>query len=88
MADDDLDPKLLRAFAEAAGTPAAEPFLSQLTAQLQPGRRLRLGRAGTYAVIGAVLGALARGVVAPLRMRQTRLMTLGAAVVTICAAFF
>ena len=85
---DDLDPNLLRAFAQAGSTPAAEPFLSQVTAQLQPRRRLHLGGAGISAVLGGVLGSLANGVLMPLRMRQTRLLTLGAAAMTIWAAFF
>jgi hypothetical protein len=85
---DDLDPKLLRAFAQAGSTPAAEPFVSQVTPQLQPGRRLQLGTAGIYAVLGGVLGSLANGILMPLRLRQTRLLTLGAAVMTIWAAFF
>lgn len=85
---DDLDPNLLRAFAQAGSTPAAEPFVSQVTAQLQPGRRLQLGGVGIHALIGGVLGNLANGILVPLRMRQTRLMTLGAAAMTICAAFF
>lgn len=85
---DDLDPKLLRAFAQLVSAPAEEPFLSQVTAQLQPGRGLGLGGAALYAVVGGVLGSLANGILVPLRMRQTRLMTLGAAAVTIWAAFF
>lgn len=85
---DDLDPNLLRAFAQAGNIPAAEPFVSQVTAQLRPGRRLHLGGAGIHAVIGGVLGSLASGILMPLRMRQTRLMTLGAAAMTIWAAFF
>jgi hypothetical protein len=85
---DDLDPQLLRAFAQAGSAPAEEPFVSQVTAQLQPGRGLHLGGTGLYSVIGGVLGSLANGILLPLRMRQTRLMALGAAAVTIWAAFF
>ena len=84
---DELDPKLLRAFAQAEGTLAAEPFVSQVTARLQAGGGLRFGAAGLVSVIGGVLGSVASGILLPLRMRQTRLMTLGAAAVTIWAAF-
>lgn len=84
---DDLDPKVLRAFAQAGSAPAPEPFLSRVAAQLQPAGGLRLGGAGFYSVLGGVLATLANGILLPLRMRQTRLMTLGAAAATIVAAF-
>ncbi len=84
---DELDPTLLRVFAEADRPLPAEPFVSRTAARLQPAGG-RLGGAGLYALSGRVLAALAGGVLLPLRMRQTRLMTLGAAAVTIWAAFF
>jgi hypothetical protein len=85
---DELDPQLLRAFAQADSALVAEPFVSSVTARVQPaGRWQRDGAAGFYALLGKVLGGVAGGIVLPLRMRQTRLMTLGAAAVTIAAAF-
>ncbi len=86
---DELDPKLLRAFAQADSALATEPFLSTVSARVQPLRAWRIdGAAGFYSLASSALRALAGGVLVPLRMRQTRLMTLGAAAVTIWAAFF
>jgi hypothetical protein len=83
---DELDPTLLRAFADAEGPLSAEPFVGQTAARLQAGRG-PLDGAGLYSLLGRVLTTLAGGMLLPLRMRQTRLMTLGAAAMTICAAF-
>jgi hypothetical protein len=85
---DDLDPQLLRAFAQADRALPEEPFVSRVTARVQPAGGLRLGAAGLYSLLATVLTTLASGVLLPLRMRQTRLMTLGAAAVTLWAAFF
>jgi hypothetical protein len=83
---DELDANLLRAFAKAESPLPAEPFVGQTAARLQPSRG-PLGSAGLYSLIGGVLATLAGGILLPLRMRQTRLMTLGAAAVTIWTAF-
>jgi hypothetical protein len=85
---DDLDPQLLRAFAQAESTLPEEPFVSEVRRRVQPAGGLRLGNAGLYSLLGTVLGAVTSGVLLPLRMRQTRLMTIGAAAFTIWAAFF
>jgi hypothetical protein len=85
---DDLDPQLLRAFAQASSALPEEPFVGKVTARVQPAGSLRLGAAGLYSLLGTVLTTLASGILLPLRMRQTRLMTLGAAAVTLWAAFF
>jgi hypothetical protein len=85
---DELDPRLLRAFAHAESDLAAEPFVSAVSARVQPARGWQLASAaGIYALLETVFRALAGGIVLPLRMRRTRLMTLGAAAVTIWAAF-
>ncbi|HEY2807817.1 MAG TPA: hypothetical protein VGI91_03400 [Steroidobacteraceae bacterium] len=83
---DELDANLLRAFAQTESPLPAEPFVAQTAARLQPGRG-PLRSAGLYSLIGGVLTSLAGGILLPLRMRQTRLMTLGAAAMTIWAAF-
>ena len=85
---EDLDPALLRAFARTEGALAAEPFVSKVTARLQPGYGLHLGAAAVYSMIGTVLASVTHAILLPLRMRQTRLMTLGAAAATLVAAFF
>jgi hypothetical protein len=85
---DDLDPQLLRAFAQAESALAEEPFVSQVAARVPPAGRLALRVNSVAALLGTVLASLATGILLPLRMRQTRLMTLGAAAVTIWAAFF
>jgi hypothetical protein len=85
---DDLDPQLLRAFAQAASALPEEPFVSKVAARVQPAGSLRLGAAGLYRLLGTVLATVASGILLPLRMRQTRLMTLGAAAVTLWATFF
>jgi hypothetical protein len=85
---DDLDPQLLRAFAVADSALAEEPFVGHLIDRVHPARGLRLRTAGLPALLGTVLMTVASGILLPLRMRQTRLMTLGAAAVTIWAAFF
>ncbi len=84
---EDLDPMLLRVFAQAASAPAAEPFVSQVAAHVQPAHGLRLAGAAVYSMLGTVLGTVTGAILLPLRMRQTRLMTLGAAAATIVAAF-
>jgi hypothetical protein len=84
---DDLDPQLLRAFAQADSTLPGEPFVSEVARRMQPAGGLRLGAAGLYSLLGTVLGAVTSGLLLPLRMRQTRLMTIGAAAFTIWAAF-
>jgi hypothetical protein len=85
---DDLDPQLLRAFAQADRPLPEEPFVAGVAARVQPAGGLRLGAAGLYSLLGTVLGTVASGILLPLRMRQTRLMTLGAAAVTLWVAFF
>jgi hypothetical protein len=84
---EDLDPKLLRAFAQADGTLPAEAFVSAVTSGMQPASHLNLGSRGLSAIVGSVLGSLAGGLLLPLRLRQTRLLTLGAAAMTLWAAF-
>lgn len=84
---EDLDPTLLRAFARVESTLAAEPFLSEVTARVQHAGRIWLGGAGLYSLIGTVLGTATGAILLPLRTRQTRLLTLGAAAATIVAAF-
>jgi H+/Cl- antiporter ClcA len=85
---DDLDPQLLRSFARAESALAEEPFVSHVALRMPPARGLPLGVSSVSALLGTVLASLASGIVLPLRMRQTRLMILGAAAMTICAAFF
>jgi hypothetical protein len=85
---DELDPQLLREFAAADRDLAEEPFVSQVTARVHPAGGVRLGVAGMRSLLGTMVGTVARGMLLPLRMRQTRLMALGAAAVTIWAAFF
>ena len=84
---DDLDPQLLRAFARAGSLPAAEPFVSQVSARLRPAGGFGRGGAGLSSIVGSVLGSVTGAILLPLRMRQTRLMTIGAAAFTIWAAF-
>ena len=84
---EDLDPTLLRVFAQAESAPAAEPFVSQVAAHVHSAHGVHLAGATIYSMIGTVLGTVAGGMLLPLRMRQTRLMTLGAAAATIVAAF-
>jgi hypothetical protein len=84
---DELDPQLLRAFAAAQMPLAEQPFLSQVSAQVRPVGVLRLSAVGIYSLVGTLLNGLATGILVPLRLRHARLMTLGAAAVTVCAAF-
>jgi hypothetical protein len=85
---DELDPLVRRAFAHVESTLPAEPFVSEVAARIQPARGLGPGGARAYALLSTALGALASGLLLPLRMRRTRLMTLGAAAATVLAAFF
>ena len=85
---DDLDPQLLRAFAQADSALPEEPFVSQISARLRPAGGFSLGGAGLSSVIGSVLGSVIGAILLPLRMRQTRLLTLGAAAMSLWAAFF
>ena len=62
--------------------------MSQVSGQVRPVHGLRLGEGGIYSLMGTLLNGLATGILVPLRMRHARLMTLGAAAVTIWAAFF
>jgi hypothetical protein len=85
---DDLDPQLLRAFAQADSPLPEEPFVGEVARRLRPAGGLHLQAAGLYALLATVLGAVASGLLLPLRMRQTRLMTVGAAAVTLWVTFF
>jgi hypothetical protein len=85
---DELDPRLLRSFAQAEQEFAADSFVSSVVTRMQPGRALHFGAGGLSDALVSVLGGLGRGIVLPLRLRHTRLLTLGAAAMTLWAAFF
>lgn len=85
---DELDPRLLRSFAQAQQEFAADSFVSSVTTHMRSARRLHFGAGALPDTLASVLGSLGRGILLPLRLRQTRLLTLGAAAMTLWAAFF
>lgn len=82
---DEFDAQLLRRFADAREPLADVQFVAQVTARLPPAARLRLS--ALWSVPGTILGGLATGISASLRLRHAGLMAVAAAVVTLWAAF-
>jgi hypothetical protein len=83
---DELDGQLLRHFAASQRPLADAQFLAQVTQQLH-------ARAGAdavarvfHGVVRAILGGLAVGIAAPLRLRYAGLVALAAAAVTLATA--
>jgi hypothetical protein len=81
---DDLDARLLRSFACAEQSLAAEEFVTAVTARIAAARRWRLDVRGCYSVVGTIAGGLGTGVLA---LRRVWLLVIGAAAVSVWAAF-
>jgi hypothetical protein len=81
---DDLDPRLLRSFATTEQPLAAEPFVAQVTARIAAARRLRLDARSCYSVLSTILGGLGTGLAG---LKRVWLLVIGAAAVTVWAAF-
>jgi hypothetical protein len=81
---DDLDARLLRSFATAEQPLAAEPFVAEVTARIVAARRLRLDVRSCYSVVGTIVGGLGTGIAA---LKRVWLLVIGAAAVTVWAAF-
>jgi hypothetical protein len=84
---DEIDPRLLRAFAAAGEPLAEEPFVSTFTARLRPGKGLTLSPAALYSVAGTIGRGVANAVAVPLRVKGLGWLTLGGAAFTVLTAF-
>jgi hypothetical protein len=84
---DELDAQLLRRFALADRPAADEAFTTAVAQRIGAARHWRLSARGVYGVFGTICGGLAVAASA-LRLRHARLMMMGAAAVTLWAAFF
>lgn len=80
---DELDPLLLRAFAQSERNLSDAQFVARIAAQLNPRRGLGQTLLGIMA--GGFRG-LATGITAPLRLRYAPLLALTAAAVTLGSA--
>jgi hypothetical protein len=81
---DDLDARLLRSFASAEQPLAAEPFVAAVSARIAAARRWRLDVRSCYSVVATIAGGLGTGVLA---LKRVWLLVIGAAAVTVWAAF-
>lgn len=80
---DELDPQLLRSFAESQRPLADAQFVACVSAQLHAGASLRGLAAGLRAVVRATFSGLLIGIVAPLRLKYAGLVALAGAAVTV-----
>jgi hypothetical protein len=81
---DDLDARLLRSFAAAEQPLAAEQFVAAVTARINAARRLRFDPRSCYSILSTIAGGLGTGLLA---LRRVWLLLIGAAAVTVWAAF-
>jgi len=84
---DELDPVLLRHFAQAREPLADEAFTTQLAQRLGAARRWRVDGRSAQAVLGTIVmgfGAALRA----LHLQHARFMLLGAAAVTVWVSLF
>jgi hypothetical protein len=80
---DELDPQLLRSFAENQRPLADAQFVARVSAQLHAGASLRSLGAGLRAAVRATFSGLLIGLVAPLRLKYAGLVALAGAAVTV-----
>jgi hypothetical protein len=79
---DELDPLLLRTFAQSQRPLADADFVARVMSRVPAGGSLR-GAAATLAVAAAIgLRGLASGIAAPLRLRYAGLAALAGALIT------
>jgi hypothetical protein len=81
---DDLDARLLHSFASVEQALAAEQFVAEVTARISAARRLRLDVRSCYSIVGTIAGGLGTGLLA---LQRVWLLLIGAAAVTVWAAF-
>ncbi|HWZ65146.1 MAG TPA: hypothetical protein VNX02_19170 [Steroidobacteraceae bacterium] len=80
---DDLDPLLLRAFAQSERPLPDAEFVARVVAQLRPRASLAGMAWALPAAMAVVIRALATGVAAPLRLHYAGLVALAATLVTV-----
>jgi hypothetical protein len=85
---DELDPLLLRWFAQTRQPLIDAQFTAQVIAQLQHTRRrrLRLSLSAARDLTATILAAVTTGIRAPLRLRHAGLLAIAAAAVTLWTA--
>jgi hypothetical protein len=83
---DELDPLLLRWFAQTRQPLIDAQFTAQVIAQLQHTRRLRLSLSAARDITATILAAVTTGIRAPLRLRHAGLLAIAAAAVTLWTA--
>ena len=83
---DELDPQLMRWFAQTREPLSDERFMARVTARLPVQRLHWPSFSSAGAILATVLGAVAIGIRAPLRVRHAGLMVLAAAAVTLWSA--
>ncbi len=81
---DDLDAHLLRSFASAEHPLAAERFVAEVTARISAVPPWRLDLRSCYSIVGTIAGGMGTGLLA---LKRVWLLLIGAAAVTVWAAF-
>ena len=83
---DELDPRLLRWFAQTRQPLSDAQFTAQVMAHLPHTRRVRLSLSAARDITATIAAAVATGIRAPLRLRHAGLLALAAAAVTLWTA--
>jgi hypothetical protein len=83
---DELDPQLLRRFAQAHQPLIDAQFTAQVMARLQHTQRLRLSLSAARDLTATIVAAVTTGIRAPLRLRHAGLLAIAAAAVTLWTA--
>jgi hypothetical protein len=83
---DELDPQLLRWFAQTRQPLIDAQFTAQVVAQLQRTRRVQLSLSAAREITATIVAAVTTGIRAPLRLRHAGLLVIAAAAVTLWTA--
>lgn len=80
---DELDPMLLRAFAQSQRPLPDAEFVARVAAQIRPRGSLHGIASALAGAMAVVFGSLATGLIAPLRLRYAGLVAFAGAAVTV-----